>query len=123
LRSQISKAKGAKPDQQLFASYLFTTRGDSDSSITRKRRSEILHHLFAGLFEKKDEKRIFSIDQRRLIWNSSESKNCTSCGNRLSWENFTIDHIKPHALGGKSILENASLMCKSCNSKKGKRKL
>jgi hypothetical protein len=121
LRTQISKAKGARADQQLFASYLFTTRGDSDSSTTRRRRAQVLDHLFSGLFEKKDEKRIFSSDQRRLMWNSTDSKNCTSCGEKLTWENFTIDHIKPHALGGKSVLDNAALMCQGCNSKKGKR--
>lgn len=121
LRGQISKGKGTKPEQQLFANYLFTTRGDSDSSTTRNRRAEVLKQLFSGLFEKKDENRGFNAEQRRLFWNSEESKKCTSCGEKLSWENFTIDHIKPHALGGKSELTNAALMCQSCNSRKGKR--
>jgi len=119
LRQEISKGKGSKPEQQLFASYLFTTRGDSDSSTTRKRRADVLHDLFSGLFEKKDEKRGFNKEQRRLFWNSEANKKCTSCGNLLTWENFTIDHIKPHALGGPSELTNAALMCRSCNSKKG----
>lgn len=122
LRVQISKAKGAKPDQQIFASYLFTTRGDSDSSATRNRRSEVLKQLFAGLFEKKDDKRGFNKEQRRLLWNSDSNKVCTSCGDTLTWENFTIDHIKPHSLGGPSELKNAALMCQSCNSKKGKKR-
>lgn len=122
LRAQISKAKGAAPEQQIFARYLFTTRGDSDSSATRNRRAEVLIQLFGGLFEKKDQQRIFNKEQRRLLWNSESSKNCTSCGTTLTWENFTIDHIKPHALGGPSVLTNAALMCQSCNSKKGKRK-
>lgn len=121
LRGQISKAKGATPEQQLFAAYLFTTRGDSDSSTTRKRRQEVLHQLFGGLFEVKDEKRIFSPDQRRLFWNSTETKACFSCGESLSWENFTIDHIKSYASGGKTSLKNANLMCRSCNSRKGRR--
>jgi hypothetical protein len=121
LRQQISKAKGAKPDQQIFASYLFTTRGDSDSSATRTRRAEVLRQLLAGLFEKKDEKRTFNKEQRRLMWNSDSIKACTSCGETLTWENFTIDHITPHSLGGPSDLRNAALMCRSCNSRKGKR--
>jgi hypothetical protein len=121
LRGQISKGKGTKPEQQLFANYLFTTRGDSDSSTTRNRRAEVLRQLFSGLFEKKDENRGFNAEQRRLFWNSEESKKCTSCGEKLSWGNFTIDHIKPHALGGRSELTNAALMCQSCNSRKGKR--
>ncbi|MBX7109566.1 MAG: DUF262 domain-containing protein [Chitinophagales bacterium] len=123
LRTQISKAKGAKPDQQLFAAYLFTTRGDSDSSTTRNRRAQVLLQLFNGIFERKDEKRGFNTEQRRLIWNSELAKNCKSCGEKLTWDNFTIDHIKPYALGGKSVLSNAALMCRSCNSRKGKRLL
>lgn len=121
LRKQISSGKGTRPDQQIFASYLFTTRGDSDSSITRKRRAEVLQQLFHGIFEKKDEKRGFSPEQRRLLWNSDSYKKCPNCQEKLTWENFTIDHVKPYALGGKSELANAALMCKSCNSKKGKR--
>ncbi len=121
LRTQISKGIGTKPEQQLFSNYLFTTRGDSDSSTTRKRRADVLSQLFSGLFEKKDDKRGFNSAQRRLMWNSEESKSCTSCGDKLTWDNFTIDHIKPHALGGKSELGNAALMCRSCNSSKGKR--
>lgn len=122
LRNQISKGKGTKASQQLFSNYLFTTRGDSDSSITRKRRADVLTHLFAGLFERKDSKRGFNKEQRRLLWNSDEAKICTSCGNTLTWDNFTIDHIKPHSLGGPSELKNAALMCRSCNSKKGARR-
>lgn len=121
LRGQISKGKGTRPEQQLFANYLFTTRGDSDSSTTRNRRADVLQQLFSGLFEKKDENRGFNAEQRRLLWNSEEIRKCKSCNNKLTWENFTIDHIKPYALGGRSELTNAALMCQSCNSRKGKR--
>lgn len=121
LRGQISKGKGTKPDQQLFANYLFTTRGDSDSSSTRNRRAEVLKQVFCGLFERKDMNRGFNAEQRRLFWNSEELKKCTGCGEKLTWENFTIDHIRPHAFGGRSVLKNAALMCQSCNSRKGRR--
>lgn len=121
VRTKISKAEGAAADQRLFTDYLFTTRGDSDSSTTRTRRANILNQLFEGIFETKDEKRGFNKEQRRLIWNAETSKKCTSCGDELTWENFTIDHIKPHSLGGPSDLKNAALMCRSCNSKKGNR--
>jgi 5-methylcytosine-specific restriction endonuclease McrA len=123
LRAQISKGKGTKPNQQLFSNYLFTTRGDSDSAITRKRRADVLAHLFSGLFERKDNNRGFNKEQRRLFWNSEEIKNCILCGERLTWENFTIDHIKPYVFGGLSSLKNAAMMCRSCNSRKGKRKI
>jgi hypothetical protein len=121
VRQQQRKAEGASPDQRLFADYLLTVQGDTDSLATRQRRAEILKRLLGGLFEKKDEQRGFTIEQRRLLWHSDDRKRCSRCRKPLSWSNFTIDHIKPHALGGKSTLSNAALMCRSCNSRKGKK--
>jgi hypothetical protein len=121
VRQKVRKAEGAKPDQRLFADYVLTVQGDTDSLSSRKRRSDILRALLGGLFEKKDAQRGFTVEQRRLIWHSEDRKRCTSCYTPLTWENFTIDHIKPHALGGRSAPTNATLMCRSCNSRKGKR--
>lgn len=121
VRQQQRKAEGAHVDQRIFADYLLTVQGDTDSLATRQRRAEILKKIFGGLFEKKDEQRGFTIEQRRLIWHSEDRKRCPNCKKPLSWTNFTIDHIKPHALGGKSTLSNAALLCRSCNSRKGKR--
>lgn len=123
VRQQQRKAVGAKADQRLFADYVLTIQGDTDSLASRQRRAEILKKVFGGLFEKKDEQRGFTIEQRRLIWHSDDRKRCSNpqCGKLLTWSNFTIDHIKPHALGGKSAISNAALLCRSCNSKKGKR--
>ena len=119
---QVKKAEGAKPDQRLFADYLLTVRGDTDSMPTRKRRADILRQLFGGLFEKKDGQRGFTQEQRRLIWHSDEKRRCRGCGVPLTWENFTIDHIKPHSLGGRTELTNAALRCHRCNSRKGNRR-
>jgi len=121
VRQQQRKAEGASLDQRLFAGYLLTVQGDTDSLATRQRRAEILKKIFGGVFEKKDEKRGFTIEQRRLFWHSEDRKRCPKCQKPLSWTNFTIDHIKPHALGGKSSLLNAALLCRSCNSRKGKK--
>lgn len=122
VRQQQRKAVGASQDQRLFADYLLTVQGDTDSLATRQRRAEILKKVFGGLFEKRDDKRGFTLEQRRLLLHSEERKCCPICHKLLSWTNFTIDHIKPYALGGKSILSNAALMCRSCNSRKGKKK-
>lgn len=120
VRQQQRNAEGANHDQRLFADYLLTIQGDTDGLATRQRRAEILNKIFGGLFKKKDEQRGFTIEQRRLLWHSDDRKRCPRCNTPLSWANFTIDHIKPHALGGKSTLSNAALLCRSCNSRKGK---
>jgi 5-methylcytosine-specific restriction endonuclease McrA len=121
VRQQQRKAEGANPDQRIFADYQLTVQGDTDSLATRQRRGEILKKVLGGLFEKKDEHRGFTVEQRRLLWHSDERRKCPICRKPLSWSNFTIDHIKPYALGGKSTLSNAALMCRSCNSRKGKK--
>ena len=122
VRTQLKKAEGAKPDQRIFADYLMTVQGDTDSLPTRKHRADILRQLLGGLFERKDNQRGFTLEQRRLIWHSDDKRKCKGCGNPLTWENFTIDHIKPHSLGGKTVLSNAALRCRQCNSRKGNRR-
>jgi Protein of unknown function DUF262/HNH endonuclease len=121
VRQQQRKAIGANLEQRLFANYLMTVQGDTDSQATRERRSQLLHGLLAGLFEKKDERRGFSAEQRRLIWHSDGTKRCSypGCAAKLDWTNFTIDHIKPFAKGGRTSSKNAALMCKRHNSMKG----
>lgn len=122
VRAQQRKAEGAKPNQRMFADYVLTVQGDTDSFATRKRREQVLDQLLGGIFERKDEKRGFTLEQRRLLWNSDQEKKCRSCNKKLSWSNFTVDHIRPHSKGGRTSLRNATLLCGSCNSKKGNRR-
>jgi len=121
LRDQLRKAKPAKTAQRLYADYILTVQGDTDSSANRERRAEILRNLLLGLFERKDGKRAFSSEQRRLLWNSDDKKNCAGCRKPLSWDNFTVDHIFAHSKGGATAVRNAQLMCRRCNSRKGAR--
>jgi hypothetical protein len=49
---------------------------------------------------------------------------CAECGINISTElaaNPQIDHIVPLAIGGTNDLMNLQLLCKSCNSQKGKK--
>jgi len=41
---------------------------------------------------------------------------CQKCGSK---ENLTIDHIKPVSKGGSDDYDNLTILCKSCNSRKG----
>ena len=126
LRVHLRRATPAKQSQQFFARYLLTVQGDTDSAANRQRRAEILRGLLASLFEYKDEKRSFSPEQRRLLWNSEERRTCTARDCRtpkrlLTWNDFTVDHVKAWVKGGRTSLENAQLLCRSCNSRKGAR--
>jgi 5-methylcytosine-specific restriction endonuclease McrA len=123
LRQKTREGKGASPEEYLFREYFTTIQDSTDSLGMRESRSKILHRVFAGLFEKKDSRRHFTPEQRRLFWNSKENKKCagSDCRITLTWNNFTIDHVKAHTHGGRTNLSNAGLMCRSCNSSKGAR--
>lgn len=120
LRDQYRQAKAAKP-RPPFSDYLLTVQGDTDSSATRQRRANVVGGLLRPLYEAKDGKRMFSTEQRRIIWNTDAVQKCKKCKRKLSWDDFTVDHMVAHVKGGKTRLDNAQLMCRSCNSRKGGR--
>jgi len=118
VREKQRKALGVKPHQELARDYLLTVSQMSDDVNQRRKREAILRGLIASLFAKKDSQRGFSPEQRRILWNTSAQRKCTACKRVLTWSDFTIDHIDPHSKGGATRLENAALMCRSCNSAK-----
>lgn len=121
LREQLRKAKPGKPAQRMFQEYLLTVQGDTDSSANRERRAAILKGLLWTLFERKDDKRTFTPEQRRIIWHSEENKVCARCGRPLAWKDFSVDHIVAYSKGGRASRRNAQPMHRSCNSSKGAR--
>lgn len=122
VRELQKKAKGIKPEQQPYREYLLTVQQATDEISQRRKRDKILRDLLQSLFERKDEKRLFSEEQRRILWNTTVSRKCAKCGRLLTWSDFTVDHIDPFSRGGKTKLENAALMHRACNSSKGNRR-
>lgn len=122
IRESQRKLVAIKPGHEIYRDYLLTVSQMTDDVNQRRRREQILRGVIGSLFAKKDEQRGFSDEQRRILWNTSSDKNCPSCGEKLDWGNFTIDHVDPHAKGGRSALDNAALMCRECNSSKGNRR-
>ncbi|MGO4550480.1 DUF262 domain-containing protein [Lysobacter sp. 2RAF19] len=106
----------------LAKEYLLSVSQMTDDRKQRILRERIMEQAIGSVFAKKDDKRGFSGEQRRILWNTSAEKCCAACGQALSWSNFTIDHVKPHSKGGRSTLRNADLMCRPCNSRKGNRR-
>jgi hypothetical protein len=122
VRELQRKAKGAKPDQELYREYLLTVSQMTDDVAQRRKREQILRGILGSLFARKDSQRGFTPEQRRIMWNTTGNRVCVKCGCKLSWEDFTMDHINPHSKGGRSQLNNAALMCLKHNSAKGNRR-
>jgi len=59
---------------------------------------------------------------RKNVWIRDEGK-CQYCHVHVSLSTFTIDHVIPKKLGGKTIWDNVVACCYSCNQKKGDKSL
>ena len=117
-------AKGARPDQELYRDYLLTVSQMTDDVNQRRKREQIVTNILRSLFARKDAQRGFTAEQRRIMWNASATRVCTHprCVTKLTWDDFTIDHINPYSKGGRSQLDNAALMCRKHNAAKGNRR-
>lgn len=120
-RIKQKQAEGVDEAGSIYREYLLTVISSTDEISQRRKRMNILDGVLRNLFASKDKQRGFSPEQRRLIWNSTEERKCEECGETLTWEDFTIDHIDPHSKGGRSEIDNATLMCRKHNSAKGNR--
>ncbi len=109
----------SKKADPLALAYINSVRGGADSEANRKMRKKILDGILRNLFSIKDKRRLFSPEQRRIIWGREKEHVCYSCGRLLTWDDFTIDHLFPHSKGGRTTLENGKLCCRRCNSRKG----
>jgi 5-methylcytosine-specific restriction endonuclease McrA len=121
MREKLKKAQNIGSEQELYSQYLLTVMQATDEVNQRRARERILCGVLQNLFNRKDSQRGFSAEQRRILWNSNATRKC-KCGRLMTWDDFTIDHIDPYSRGGRSQLDNAALMCRSCNSAKGSKR-
>ncbi|MBI4660719.1 MAG: DUF262 domain-containing protein [Verrucomicrobia bacterium] len=121
LRTLMKEGRPPRQIQPLYRDYLLTVQGDTDSAASRHRRAELLRTLLVSVFDFKDGQRIFTSEQRRLIWNSEERRICSICRRPLKWEDFSVDHIIAWIKGGKTTINNAQIAHRRCNSRKGGR--
>lgn len=74
----------------------------------------------------KDQKRAFTELERIIIYRKGKGF-CQQCLRdhkpeneaKVSWSDYQADHAIPHAKGGKTVLENAELLCSYHNKSKG----
>lgn len=126
IKLRVKEGKGARKDEHIYLEYYLTVSKSTDAISNRIKRGTILENLLSSIFEKKDTKRIFSKEQRRILWHSEQRRICANTGckkkKELTWDDFTVDHIKAFIMGGETDLTNAQLMCKECNSSLGCKK-
>lgn len=62
----------------------------------------------------------WSSSVREWLKEKEEPNKCIYCGEE---KDLTIEHILPRICGGEDVLENVIMVCKSCNSAKGGKRL
>lgn len=95
--------------------YLSTILEGTDTARNRRERIRIIENILTPIFEKKDGKRLFSLEHKQLLWHSSKDKQCSNCKKVLNWNDVRMDHIKAHTRGGRTDLSNAQILCETCN--------
>ncbi|MFT4278383.1 MAG: DUF262 domain-containing protein [Rhodopseudomonas sp.] len=121
LRTRLRELRPPKDAPRLAQDYLLTIQGDTDSAATRERREKVLKGLIWSIYDRKDDRRLFTPEQKRILWNRDDDQKCPKCGGLLRWDDISVDHIVAYTRGGKATLRNAQLMHRSCNSSKGAR--
>ena len=121
----IVKARGVKvltgnesENDKDFWNYYQQTRSRSDQASTIDARHKIyvrqMSRFLGEFLIPKDPKRLFSPDEKELIYYRDEKK-CHFCKREVPWVEAEIHHVLPHSEGGKTILENGVLVCQKCH--------
>lgn len=117
-RLENLKLPEGEQDSRLIEFGRLMQQGTNDIGSLRERVS-ILKRSFLDQhrdIEIKDPKRLYSAEERYVIWIKSDKK-CEGCGTNLrSIDEMEADHIRQHAHGGATTLANARALCSSCNS-------
>lgn len=132
-RVKVQSGESVKAVTGEFAEYRKSVWAAADSIEHRRIRQEILDGMLKKCFCRKDSKRGFTRDERLLCKAREIAKNgkliCYLCGepiedsDNFSCRGYTLDHVKAHKRGGRSVLKNARPAHRSCNSKKGARNI
>ncbi|MFH1773917.1 MAG: DUF262 domain-containing protein [Methanobacteriota archaeon] len=124
--------KLSQSEQKLYQ-YVVSTRQATDSQKNREIRHEYLMSVLKDGFilKSKDSKRTFDPNVKDLLLtellqrtNKPRCPNPTGnkkCKKYLTHDDAQVDHKYPWSKGGRTTLENARLICSSCNSSKGNR--
>lgn len=118
-----SRKEEDKANSELIEFGRLSQQGTNDL-ISMEERARILtkHFLIKNpLTRVKDRARMFTDDERYVIWILANKK-CASCRKYLrSLKDMHADHVTAWIHGGPTSFENAQCLCITCNLSKGKR--
>lgn len=97
------------------------TRHTSDEERVKKRFSTWMNEIDAIIATAgRKEPRLFSLQLKQQLFDRDPT--CKQCGQRIHLlDDAHVDHVDPYWRGGHTIPENAQLLHRYCNSKKGSR--
>lgn len=107
-------------DKELIEFERETSRGTTGKKSIKTRHSIILDRFFSEYeIDPKDDKRLFTDDQKRKIYRRDEEK-CQLCNEELTFgeKDTHFHHRKMWSKGGATSVENGLLVCKDCHLKK-----
>lgn len=114
----LNAEKPEEEQDQRLIRYSNATRGDSLEYL--EYRQKVLKEFILEqmpYLEVKDQTRIFTPDQRAVIYRMGNGK-CAMCGTEVTEESFEADHIKPWSKGGRTDISNGQILCSACNQTK-----
>lgn len=86
-----------------------------------KEIDDIIQAVVSGISV--DPKRLFTGDDKAELLAKAEPDGdeyrCAKCRKYFLPDELTVDHKEPWSRGGRTVLSNAELLCRPCNSKKG----
>lgn len=116
IERRLNNEKEEDKDVDLVYYGTLSMQGTNDST-SMVMRNEIQVRYFLTWnpdVQVKDPKRVFSAEERLVIW-LMNNKKCAVCGVTITLQEMDADHEKLWAHGGPTTLENARCLCISCN--------
>ncbi|MGP8133004.1 MAG: HNH endonuclease family protein [Halobacteriota archaeon] len=109
-----------KHEDAPYYDYKTYRRTSSDAKDSIERRKNVLLSKFLQFnpnLVQKDKTRLFDYHEKLDVYQRDQGI-CQVCQKLTSFDKGTVDHVKPHAKGGLTAIENAQWICLPCNQKK-----
>lgn len=114
----LNAEKSEEEQDPKMVAYSNASRGDSIEYV-EYRKNYLRDYILSNMtyLETKDATRLFTQDQRMVIFRKSGGK-CQICGCDITEDDFEADHIIPYAQGGPTTIANGQALCSTCNKPK-----